>query len=322
MLLSRFRSPLPKSPAAYRSFRPTRVHLGAAAVTAAAVLGLSGGAAHASVVSGPSLGSGTSQQFLGGSTPGLDLSNQGLTGQSPFAPATAPSPRPAPAAGHSATGNSPAGNSPAGNSPAGNSTAGQAGTGSAHAATVQAPVQSGGEQHGSSQQHGGGQHHGGRHHHSHAQSSGGTRPFEIYDSVTPTKIPAGQIVATYATGPFSVPSSQVAGRSRVFWIDVNGSDTSAAALDVEPGDATPSTAEQWAWHKLDADHGGIAVIYTMRSEWPAVQAAVSALPGWMHSHIRWWIADPTGYPHLVPGSNATQWYWGSNFDISTAQAGF
>jgi hypothetical protein len=40
----------------------------------------------------------------------------------------------------------------------------------------------------------------------------------------------------------------------------------------------------------------------------------------MHSHIRWWIADPTGSPHIVPGADATQWYWGTGFDESTAKS--
>jgi len=53
-----------------------------------------------------------------------------------------------------------------------------------------------------------------------------------------------------------------------------------------------------------------------------VQAAIAALPSSMQSHVRWWIADPTGVPHLVPGSSATQWYWGSGYDISTASPGF
>jgi hypothetical protein len=42
----------------------------------------------------------------------------------------------------------------------------------------------------------------------------------------------------------------------------------------------------------------------------------------MRTQVRWWIADPTGHPHLVPGSQATQWYWGENYDISTAEPGF
>jgi hypothetical protein len=58
------------------------------------------------------------------------------------------------------------------------------------------------------------------------------------------------------------------------------------------------------------------------SEWPAVQAAVATLPAWMRAHIRWWIADPTGSPHIVPGSDATQWYWGQSFDTSSATPRF
>jgi len=146
-------------------------------------------------------------------------------------------------------------------------------------------------------------------------------PYQMYDSTTPGAIPAGHVIATYATGPYAVPASQVAGRP-VFWIDTNGSDPGAQALDVEPGDATPQMAATWTWQKLHADPTAKAIIYTMRSEWPATQAAIGTLPQWMQSHVRWWIADPTGYPHVVPGSNATQWYWGTNYDISTVLPGF
>jgi len=147
-------------------------------------------------------------------------------------------------------------------------------------------------------------------------------PYEIYDSVTPSAIPPGHVIATYADGPFAVPASQVAGRP-VLWIDTNGSDpTGAQALDIEPGDATPAMAATWTAQKLDADPSAQAILYTMQSDWPAVQAAVGSLPQWMQSHVKYWIADPTGYPHVVPGSSATQWYWGTNYDISTANPGF
>lgn len=147
-------------------------------------------------------------------------------------------------------------------------------------------------------------------------------PYLIYDSITPSAIPAHHEVATYATGNFAVPASQVTRPGRVLWIDTNGSDPRAAALDVEPGDATPSLAANWVWRKLrDAAHS-VAIIYTMRSEWPAVQAAVDKLPWHMRTHVRWWIADPTGVPHIVPGSSATQWYWGQRYDITTAKPGF
>jgi hypothetical protein len=42
----------------------------------------------------------------------------------------------------------------------------------------------------------------------------------------------------------------------------------------------------------------------------------------MHSHVKYWIADPTGSPHILPGSSATQWYWGANYDITQAAPGF
>jgi hypothetical protein len=155
----------------------------------------------------------------------------------------------------------------------------------------------------------------------HPAPSRPARPYLIYDSVTPSAIPAHHEIATYATGGYAVAPSQVAGR-KVLWIDTNGSDPRASALDVEPGDATPSMAATWAWRKLHSDPHGIAIIYTMQSEWRAAQAAVGHLPARMRSHVRWWIADPTGYPHIVPGANATQWYWGSNFDITTAKPNF
>lgn len=147
------------------------------------------------------------------------------------------------------------------------------------------------------------------------------QPYQVYDSVTPSQIPAGQPVATYADGGYAVNPANVASRGHVTWIDTNGSDPKAAALDVEPGDATPQQAAQWTWSKLHGAAGQIAVIYTMRSEWPATQAAIATLPQAMQHQVRWWIADPTGVAHVVPGAQATQWYWGQNYDISTALPG-
>jgi hypothetical protein len=147
-------------------------------------------------------------------------------------------------------------------------------------------------------------------------------PYLIYDSVTPTAIPSHHVIATYATGSYAASPSDVAGRKAVLWIDTRGYDPQAAALDVEPGDATPSMAASWAWHRLHAHPKQHAVIYTMRSEWAAAQASIGTLPRWMQHHVRWWIADPTGYAHVVPGSDATQWYWGTNYDITTAKPGF
>jgi hypothetical protein len=149
------------------------------------------------------------------------------------------------------------------------------------------------------------------------------QPYWMYDSVTPSAIPSfSQAVAVYANGQYAAQPSQVGQRGLVMWIDTNGSDPRADVLDVEPGDATPSQAATWVAAKLDASPNSVAIVYTMRSEWGAVQCAINALPWWMPSHTRYWIADPTGVPHIVPGSQATQWYWGQNYDISTALPNF
>jgi hypothetical protein len=148
------------------------------------------------------------------------------------------------------------------------------------------------------------------------------QPYLIYDSVDPQAIPGNPVVATYADGPNPDPPSSVANFTHVLWVDIDASDPQAHALDIEPGCATPSEAAGWVSARLNADPHGVAILYTMISEWSQVQADVSSLPSWMQSRIRWWIADPTGSPHIVPGSQATQWYWGQNYDISTALPGF
>src|SRR5262249_49848235 len=131
-----------------------------------------------------------------------------------------------------------------------------------------------------------------------------------------------QPVATYATGGHAVTADRVAGRGPVLWIDTRGTDPAAGALDIEPGDVTPDVAAPWVSAKLRADPHALAILYTGPSEWAEVKASVSTLPSWMQAQVRWWIANPTGYPHLVPGSDATQWYWGPRYDISSATPRF
>jgi hypothetical protein len=154
-----------------------------------------------------------------------------------------------------------------------------------------------------------------------SQSPAVEQPIEIYDSATPAAIPAGVMCATYATGHFAVPAAEMAGRPTI-WIDAWGTDPAASVLDVEPGDATPSMVPAWVTAHLALDPSDNARIYTMLDEWPEVQQAVSTLPARVRARIRWWIADPTGVPHMVAGASATQWYWGPSYDISTADPGF
>jgi hypothetical protein len=155
-----------------------------------------------------------------------------------------------------------------------------------------------------------------------AAKAAAATPYTIYDSVTPNTIPSGQAAAVYATGAYAAQPSAVAGHHSVLWIDTNGSDPGANVLDVEPGDATPYGAGQWVKARLSADRHAVAVVYTMRAEWQQVKANVATLPGWMQAKVRYWIADPTGYNHVVPGSSATQWYWGNKYDITTANPDF
>jgi hypothetical protein len=148
------------------------------------------------------------------------------------------------------------------------------------------------------------------------------QPYNLYDSVTPSSLPAGAPAAVYANGSYAASASQLAGHHSVLWIDTNGSDPRANVLDVEPGDATPYGAAQWVHAKLSTQPHSTAIVYTMISDWGQVKDNMAALPTWMRQHVQYWIADPTGTPHIVPGSSATQWYWGSSTDQSLANGNF
>jgi hypothetical protein len=151
-----------------------------------------------------------------------------------------------------------------------------------------------------------------------AAKASAAKPYTIYDSVEPGSLPAGQSAAAYATGSYAEQPSQVRGHRSLLWIDTNGSDPGANVLDVEPGDATPAAAASWAQQRLSSHKTSTAIIYTMRSEWQQVKENVAHLPSWMQAKVKYWIADPTGVPHVLPGASATQWYWGSHYDITTA----
>jgi hypothetical protein len=144
------------------------------------------------------------------------------------------------------------------------------------------------------------------------------KPYQIYDSVTPSSIPAGKAAAVYTNGAYAASAHQVAGHKSVLWIDTNGSNPGANVLDVEPGDATPAGAAAWVQQRLVKHPDSVAIVYTMRSSWQQVKNHVAHLPRSMQDNVKYWIADPTGVDHTVPGADATQWYWGAHIDISTA----
>jgi hypothetical protein len=142
----------------------------------------------------------------------------------------------------------------------------------------------------------------------------------LYDSIKPEAVPAGEAVAAYATGTYANTTDEVAGRDSVLWIDTRATDPAASVLDVEPGDASPAEAAQWVQARLSAHPQAVAILYTSKSEWLQLREAVSGLPAAMRDRIRYWIADPTGRPHVLDGASATQWYWGDSYDITTARA--
>jgi hypothetical protein len=158
--------------------------------------------------------------------------------------------------------------------------------------------------------------------HASAAPTQDTSPVMFYDSVEPGVLPAGQAAAVYADGPFATTSASVAGHGNVLWIDVNGSDPNANVLDVEPGDASPATAASWASARLTANPDATAIIYTFIAEWPSVIDEIDTLPSSMRSHVKYWISDPTGVPHILSGASATQWAWGSQYDSDEAEPGF
>ena len=142
--------------------------------------------------------------------------------------------------------------------------------------------------------------------------------YPIYDSVTPGNLPHGKVAAVYTNGAYAASPAQVAGHKSVLWIDTNGSNPGATVLDVEPGDATPHGAAVWVQQRLHKHPHSVAIVYTMRSAWQDVKDNVAHLPKWQQDKVRYWIADPTGVQHMVPGADATQWYWGANIDVSVA----
>jgi hypothetical protein len=149
------------------------------------------------------------------------------------------------------------------------------------------------------------------------------KPYTIYDSVSPSTIPTGHNAAVYANGNYAASAGQMSsGYHSVLWIDTNGSDPAANVLDVEPGDATPAGAAQWARERLSKYPHSVAIVYTMLDDWQQVKSDIAGLPASMRSQVQYWIADPTGSPHIVPGSSATQYDWGTNYDLTMANPNF
>lgn len=79
---------------------------------------------------------------------------------------------------------------------------------------------------------------------------------------------------------------------------------------------SPADVPAWVGRR-HADHpGSLCRVYCNLSTWPAVKAEVAKLSEELRALVRYWIADPTGVQHQVPGADATQWYFGDGYDLS------
>jgi len=140
----------------------------------------------------------------------------------------------------------------------------------------------------------------------------------MYDSTNAAKIPTNaEVVAGYVDGEYAWTNADwerfpnaVKVRIAVFpWTN------DGEVLDCENGDATPDQCPGWIRLRQS---GGVAVptIYCNLSSLAAVKAACQGLT------YNLWIADPTGAPHLVAGSVATQYQWTSGYDLSLLSEGW
>ena len=146
----------------------------------------------------------------------------------------------------------------------------------------------------------------------------------MFDSTTPGSIPKNaEIVAGYVGGAWPTYGSLAGLFPGAIHVSIAANATEVAeVLDVETGDATP--AEVPAWLEKVRATGIDPTIYCNLSTWPEVrlQCQRENVP-----EPHYWIADPTGVDHVVPGSVATQWAWPAHgspghYDISTTIAGW
>ena len=140
----------------------------------------------------------------------------------------------------------------------------------------------------------------------------------MYDSVTPTDIPASaRMVAGYVDGRYAW-SAQAWRRwrgARFVRIAVLASTNDGNVLDVERGDATPAQSVGWVLMRRRA--GGDPSVYCNASTWPAVRAAFHAAGvAEPHYWIASWGTGPTGIAGAVAHQYADPPASGGHYDLS------
>lgn len=145
----------------------------------------------------------------------------------------------------------------------------------------------------------------------------------MYDGVNASTVPAGaQIYAGYVNGSWPSHAALVSKFPKALHVTiaVNVS-ADAMVLDVEPGDATPAQAVDWALRQR-ARGNPHPVVYCNQKDkvtgWPAVKAAfalrkVAPPLYWVASYVN----DPAKPPTQIPaGAIALQWYDFGGHDAS------
>lgn len=157
----------------------------------------------------------------------------------------------------------------------------------------------------------------------------------LFDDVTVSLLPAGyDAYAAYADGAFK-NAAQVQARfpkAAVLSIDVNGTDTSADALDIENGDATNATAVSWVRAKTAAK-AKLVVVYTSVSNVNDL-VAVLTNAGITRTEYKIWSAHYGAGTHICgpatcnltsyacDGTQFTQTAFGDSLDESVCDSGF
>lgn len=158
-------------------------------------------------------------------------------------------------------------------------------------------------------------------------------PFTMYDSVTPSEIPAKAVaVAGYVNGhwPTFAGLARSHPHAKRLSIAVNAGHD-AECLDVEQGDASPGEAPAWVFRQKQR---GVKrpVVYTSVSQAPAVLREL-ARHGIKRQDIRLWTAHYTFVPHVCNAkcgfgklaADATQYTdhaFGRNLDASLCKPRF
>jgi hypothetical protein len=144
----------------------------------------------------------------------------------------------------------------------------------------------------------------------------------MQDSTTPDSIPAdAQAIAGYVNGAKSEWPANAWGRfttKYVRHIDVLAAGV-GDVLDVETGDATPGEARGWLeeyWANPRSEWW--PALYCNKSTWAEMGEQVKGV------NFVLWLADPTSIPHIIPGSQATQYAWDgtNNIDYSVTEPAF